>query len=479
MGCGVKSYRFIHGGAANSAIRLLTGACVITLAVSIPIRAAVEKPPSPPAAGEQKSQAGSAPAPPPAPSVPQKAAEPATAAAGQDESTALDEAVNAAHRDPQALIKNLEGFLARFPQSPRREQVLRSIYRQALQSNDPQTAIRYAEKLLVDHPDDPALLSSLADLLDRENNAASRAKAVVYATRFVDYAEKLANGPAPHGVSSDQWQEAVRLMLSSGYLMRGKLYVKSGENDRAFGDYEKSFAAYPSSLTAERLGDLAAKKSDSDRALDYYATAFAFPEKSIDTAHHEELRKTLGYVYSAKYKSEKGLGDLVLSRYDELSRSSKARAETSSRLNAEIHDPFQFVLPGLDGSPVRLADYRGKVIVMDFWATWCGPCRLEGRILERVLQDFRSQPASFLAVNVDQDRDGVASYVREEQWKIPVVYADGLDHLLEVSALPTLLVFDRQGRVVFREEGMDPPTFQQQLEEKLREVLASPPRPLP
>lgn len=477
MGCGAKPYRFIHGGAASSAIRLVTGVCGITLAVSIPIWAAFEKPPSPPAAGQQKAQAGSAPALPPAPTAPQKAAEPTPAATAQDENAAIDEAVNSAHRDPQALIKNLENFLVRFPQSPRREQVLRSIYLQALQSNDPQTAIQYAEKLLENHPDDPSLLSSLADLLDRENDAASRAKAVVYATRFIEHAEKLATDPAPHGVSSDQWQDAVRLRLSSGYLMRGKLYAKAGEDGRAFADYEMSFTAYPSSLVAERLGDMAAKRGEGDRALNYYVTAFAFPEKSIDPAHREELRKKLGYVYSAKYKSEKGLGDLVLARYDELNRSSKARPESSSRVNADVHDPFQFVLPGVDGSAVRLADYRGKVIVLDFWATWCGPCRLEGRILERVLVDFRDQPAAFLAVNVDQDRGGVPDYVREEQWKIPAVYAEGLDHLLDVNALPTLLIFDRQGRVVFREEGMDPPTFQQQLEQRLKEVLASPPPP--
>jgi len=95
-------------------------------------------------------------------------------------------------------------------------------------------------------------------------------------------------------------------------------------------------------------------------------------------------------------------------------------------------------------------------------------------MVERVLNDFQGQAEpSFLAVNVDAERGGVAGYVREEQWKIPVAYADGLDRLLEVSALPTILIFDRQGRIVFRTEGVDPASFQQQVEEKLRELLAS------
>ena len=435
----------------------------VTLVGATPANARALAPQSAPASNSPSAQAAE-----------QRPAQTVPSASLQDENGALDEAVNSAHRDPQVLIKNLENFLERFPHSPRREQVLRSIYRQALQSNDPHVAILYAEKLLEIHPDDPALLSSLVDLLDRETDAASRAKALVYATRFIDRAEKVAKDPPPQDVSADQWQESVSLMRASGYLMRARVYTKAGANDEAFADYERTFAAYPSSQVAERLGDLAAKKGDGDRALDYYATAFAFPERTPDPEHREELRKKLGYIYTAKYKSEKGLGDFVLARYDELSRSLKARVGTPSQLNAETRDPFQFVLQGLDGSSVRLADYRGKVIVMDFWATWCGPCRLEGRILERVLQDFRDQPAaSFLAVNVDQEPGGVASYVRDEQWKIPAVYAEGLDHLLEVSALPTLLIFDRQGRVVFREEGMDPTTLQQQVEQKLREMLAS------
>src|SRR5579862_3454963 len=101
---------------------------------------------------------------------------------------------------------------------------------------------------------------------------------------------------------------------------------------------------------------------------------------------------------------------------------------------------------------------------------------MEGRALERVIQTFSNQPAAaFLAVNVDDERTGVPGFVKEEQWKIPVAYAQGLDHFLDVTSLPTLLILDRQGQVVFREQGMNPMTFEQELEEKLREELARPP----
>jgi thiol-disulfide isomerase/thioredoxin len=135
------------------------------------------------------------------------------------------------------------------------------------------------------------------------------------------------------------------------------------------------------------------------------------------------------------------------------------------------------VLERTDGSPLRLADYRGKVLVLEFWATWCGPCRMEGKLLERVAENFRNEPAAvFLAVNVDDDRAGVPAFLKEVQWTTPVAYAQGLDRLLGVQALPTLVIFDRNGRVVFRLEGLDFERFVETLDKKLRETLSGLPQ---
>jgi thiol-disulfide isomerase/thioredoxin len=240
--------------------------------------------------------------------------------------------------------------------------------------------------------------------------------------------------------------------------------------DKAEADYEKSYVAYPSRELAERLGDLAVKKNDLKRAVDEYATAFAFP--GPDPGQREEVRRKLGSCYQALHRSEKGLGDLILARYDELSRLLAPRFQDSGQPNAEVRDPLAFVLRHTDGSPLPLADYRGKVLVLEFWATWCGPCRLEGRLLERVTQDFRNEPAAvFLAVNVDENRASVPSFVKEEQWTTPVAYAQGLDRLLGVTSLPTLMIFDRTGHVVFRQEGLAVSSFVETVEKKVRGAL--------
>ncbi len=417
---------------------------------------------------QQNRPAKPAPSPTPAPSA-------AIPTPPEEESRALDEAFDSASGNPQKLIHDLEKFLARYPESPRREQVLRTIYKQALQANDPRTATVYAEKLLERSPEDPDLLATLVNLLDRESDAASRAKAVYYSTRFIERAEKAADEPHPSKMPEEEWREMQALVRATGYLMRGKVYAKSGEGEKARADYEKSFAAYPTAQVAERLGDLAAKKGETERAIDYYATALAFPEKAADPTRRDQVRRKLGSLYVAKYHSEKGLGDLILSRYDQLIQALKARFESQDRPNVDARDPFDYVLGRLNGSELRLADLRGKVVVMDFWATWCAPCRLEGELVERARKGLLNEPdAAFLAVNVDEDRDGVANFVQEERWTIPVVYAQGLDHFLGVHALPTLVIFDRGGCVVFRQEGLEPLHFADTVERKVREALKRP-----
>jgi thiol-disulfide isomerase/thioredoxin len=393
------------------------------------------------------------------------------------ESQALQEAVRSAADNPQVLIKNLETFLKRFPASARREQILQFIYKSALRANDPQTAIQYGEKLLELKPDDPALLSSLVDLFDRQDDASSRVKALQYATKFVELAERRANESALSAAGKDKSPESPSIMQAAAYLTRGKLCAKSGETDKARADFEKSYAAYPTQQLAEHLGDLAAIKSDFERAVNEYATAFAFPGPGLDPSHREEVRRKLGSSYLALHQSEKGLGDMVLARYDELVRELAPRFQDSSQPNANLLDPFAYVLKRTDGSPLRLADYRGKVLILEFWATWCGPCRLEGKLLERVVENFRNEPAAvFLAVNVDEDRTGVPAFLKEEQWTTQVAYSQGLERLLGVQSLPTLVIFDRNGRVVFRQEGLDYATFVDTLDKKVREALSGLPQ---
>ena len=389
----------------------------------------------------------------------------------EEEQTALNEAFASAQNNPQLVIKNLQAFLDHFAQSSRREVVLRTICSYALLANAPAVVLRYGQMLLAMTPDDPKLLNLLIDALERENNPANRTLAIDYTSRLVKIAEAERDRAAISGDSdnaSEKWAERI----ATTYAKLAGLFRDSGDIDNAMSNYEKSYAAYPTARVAEQQGDLASMKGDSDRAIDYYATAFVFPEKNSDPNRRREVRRKLGSLYVAQLHSEAGLGDLVLSRYDTLMPQLAGRLSSGKRQNADVKDPFKFVLERADGTPLPMAGYHGKVLVVDFWATWCGPCRVQGQLVDQVAQSFRADPnIVFLSLNMDEDRSGVPAFLKQAGWTVPMAYAQGLDQLLNVRELPTLVVFDRQGQIVYRENGLDPQTFVDDLSQHLRDAL--------
>ncbi len=109
----------------------------------------------------------------------------------------------------------------------------------------------------------------------------------------------------------------------------------------------------------------------------------------------------------------------------------------------------------LDGKPWALADYRGKVVLVNFWATWCPPCRMETPDLVRVYLDYRDR--GFTAAGVSMDEDGpeaVRQFVEEYHIPYPVLLPGDSDFAATVSTLPTSLLIDKYGRIARSYSGM-------------------------
>jgi peroxiredoxin len=106
-----------------------------------------------------------------------------------------------------------------------------------------------------------------------------------------------------------------------------------------------------------------------------------------------------------------------------------------------------FSVPSPDGKPVKLADHRGKVVFLNFWATWCPPCREEMPAMERLYQRYRDQGLSVIAISVDADAVAVPPFVKKNGLTFPI----GLDPKMAladrygVRALPSSFLIDRQG----------------------------------
>lgn len=115
-----------------------------------------------------------------------------------------------------------------------------------------------------------------------------------------------------------------------------------------------------------------------------------------------------------------------------------------------------FTARNLKGNRVRLADHQGKVIILNLWATWCGPCRVEMPGLENLYRRFRSQGLEILAVSLDKgNQDKVQTFSEEYRLSFPVLL--DVDRQVEsrypTLTIPTTFVIDKKGMVVAEVDG--------------------------
>ncbi|MDP2562861.1 TlpA disulfide reductase family protein [Psychrobium sp. 1_MG-2023] len=113
-----------------------------------------------------------------------------------------------------------------------------------------------------------------------------------------------------------------------------------------------------------------------------------------------------------------------------------------------------FTLKSLSGENLRLQEMRGDVILVNFWATWCGPCRKEMPYLDELHQEFADLGFSVLGVNVEQDSNLATDFINELEVSFPVLFDNKqqVSELYKVDAMPMTVMIDRNGyqRVLHR-----------------------------
>jgi thiol-disulfide isomerase/thioredoxin len=136
----------------------------------------------------------------------------------------------------------------------------------------------------------------------------------------------------------------------------------------------------------------------------------------------------------------------------------------------------KFKIQDLEGRPLTEKAFEGKVAVVDFWATWCGPCVQELPELGRFAEKIKDRKdVVFLSFSVDDDKEDVANFFKGRKEKFPVYMASSLSDQMEVIIFPTKLIIDGRkgtpGRVRLRKEGV---IELAELESRVAELLKKP-----
>lgn len=136
--------------------------------------------------------------------------------------------------------------------------------------------------------------------------------------------------------------------------------------------------------------------------------------------------------------------------------SEQPQAGTATVGSAKGQEAPDFTLTNIQGQNVSLADLKGKVVILNFWATWCPPCREEMPSMEMLYRKFKDQGLVILAVNVEKDGQKlVQSFLQRTPYTFPILF-DGdaaVQNRYQIFRYPETVIIDRNGKIVERVVG--------------------------
>jgi thiol-disulfide isomerase/thioredoxin len=332
-----------------------------------------------------------------------------------------------------------------------------------VQAHNDQLALDYAQKILAIEADDTQTMYVAAAILERMPDDASINRAIDYDTHLITSVAKADPESRPNNMTLDEWSAGRNKFLMNLYNMRGRMERHLHKNDDAVKDFRQGFSIMPGAEGALDMGEIAEEQKHADEAIRQYAAAFflAGLDPDDNSANRDSLRLRMGNLWRFTHDSTAGLGDVLLAAYDQnraMAKASLPDAPAPVVYNQGVTDPLQFALRKIDGGgTVKPADSRGKIVILNFWTTWCAYCRTTESALAGIRAKFASRDdVVSLSANVDEEESAIKPFLKEQKVDGTLVFADGLDQALRVTSIPTIVILDRTGKTVYRTQGYAP-----------------------
>jgi thiol-disulfide isomerase/thioredoxin len=254
------------------------------------------------------------------------------------------------------------------------------------------------------------------------------------------------------GVVKNSWE--ARLLTLKGYLL-----IRDNEYQRAENLLSQildvnflGFSNVDKAKLRECLGHILEADNRQEEALEYYAQAFAQSQHYLKDAGQNFER-----LYLSVKKSREGM-DTYLSDLEKKYQS-ESEVGVGIERGTEINKPApEFELVSMEGEKVSLSSLRGKLVIMNFWATYCGPCIKELPHLQKFFKTVEDEPSiSVITINCDKNPALAEPFIRKNNYTFPVLYADAdLRENYGVRGIPTTFIIDASGEIKLRMVGFNP-----------------------
>jgi peroxiredoxin len=132
----------------------------------------------------------------------------------------------------------------------------------------------------------------------------------------------------------------------------------------------------------------------------------------------------------------------------------------------------EFTLPALSGQPGGLSQYKGQVVMVNFWATWCGPCQQEMPLLDQMYKKYKPAGFTLIGVNVDKEAPAVKELLARKPVSFPVLLdpANAVSKAYHVDEMPSSVIIDRKGEIRYVHRGYKPGD-ENEYQDRIRQLI--------
>ncbi len=335
-------------------------------------------------------------------------------------------------KDPQEKVALLEKFNHDFPTSPLFSEYLRALD----EMNVPDAELLKASEEYLQRREYSSTVLQIGEIFLRRN---------IYLDRLEQWINRFVKG-------SDNVPNAWDARLLA---LKGKLLLAQGRQApaekilRPLLDLElQGYSHVDKGKAKFYLAEVVEAQNKLDEALDLYAQSFVQSQRYL-----KEAGEKFEHLYRQLRGSENGMDEFLSIREGMYQAVASSGIERGAKIDKPLPD---FEMLSLAGERVSSSSLRGKVAIVNFWATWCGPCRKELPHLQEFYEKTKNDPGvAVLAITTDENRALVAPFIRQQKYTFPVLFDEGLRTKLEIRGIPTTFIVDPGGTIRLRMVGFN------------------------